>query len=211
MSYKSREWKTEWNSPCQMGTLLNQMDVPMKCANTGESHEMGSPMRFGYVPLSRLLYYVISAFGVTLWDCSSMSDWTAQKPAMNELHRMMEEMKTIQDGIATDGSNRDSSRMACIPFTWWGRIQQKQRWAYQSHAHSIQLINARSNSRYCKTHWKTITILQYQMGNACSSSNYDGENSTSMLFEGREIPPPRSPSPLSSLFFYIEFIVRRKR
>ncbi|KAK8822690.1 hypothetical protein WA556_001584 [Blastocystis sp. ATCC 50177/Nand II] len=35
------------------------------------------------------------------------------------------------------------------------------------------------------------------MGNTCSSSNYDGENSTSMLFEGRETPPPRSPSPLS--------------
>ncbi len=57
-----------------MGTLLNQIDVPMKCAKTGESHEMGSPLRFGYVPLSRLLYYVISTFGVTLWDCSSISD-----------------------------------------------------------------------------------------------------------------------------------------
>lgn len=57
-----------------MGTLLNQIEVPMKCAKTGESHETGSPLRFGYVPLSRLLYYVISTFGVTLWDCSSISD-----------------------------------------------------------------------------------------------------------------------------------------
>ena len=43
------------------------------------------------------------------------------------------------------------------------------------------------------------------MGNTCSSNNYDGESSKSMLFEGHETPPP----PLSGCYSGIA-LMRRK-